>query len=121
MAEKVSGPGKFAQRTDRNTSKQPVRYMSGGSYGEGQALLNTQSQANMYKKVNASAPNLKSLMEPVVPFNAPSQRPEESVLTQPDYSNMPMPARPTPRQVFEELLPYDSSGQIAEILNSGQV
>ena len=31
MAEQISGPGKYAQRTDMNTSKQPVRYMAGGN------------------------------------------------------------------------------------------
>ena len=48
IREQVSGPGSNSKRTDLNVSRQPARYMAGGSYGEGQELLGLQ-QGGRYR------------------------------------------------------------------------
>ncbi len=45
IREEVSGIGKNAKRTDLNVSQQPIRYISGMPYGEGQATYNQQAAA----------------------------------------------------------------------------
>ena len=71
----VSGPGALAQRTDGGPADtQAAKYVSGLPYGEGQALMATQSAAPM-----AAAPVAMTTPAPIVPFNAPLQRPEEPV------------------------------------------
>lgn len=67
-----SGPGKYSQRTDGGpgeTEKQAARYISGGNYGEGQEMMDLQSSAPM-----ASAP-----AQEVIPFSAPTSRPDQPV------------------------------------------
>lgn len=78
----VSGPGAMSQRTDGGPADtQAARYVSGLSYGEGQALMNTQQSAPMAGSANTQSPmmSMPSAPVPVVPFNAPSQRPDEPV------------------------------------------
>lgn len=77
----VSGPGKFAQRTDGGVN-QPVRKMTGGEYGDNQELATLQGSAPM----NASGRMPQGEMEQApppqaspVPFDAPSGRPDEPV------------------------------------------
>lgn len=68
----VSGPGALAQRTDGGPADtQAAQYVSGLPYGEGQALMDTQRSAPM-----AAAPSAPA---PIVPLNAPTQRPDEPV------------------------------------------
>lgn len=123
IREQVSGPGKNAKRTDLNVSKQPVRYMSGGSYGEGQELLNLQQGANMAGSVVAKQPKFKpSMLESITTLTAPTQRSEENLMTGSSLSanpiTLPKSQTPTVYEVFEELLPYDSTGVVATILNT---
>lgn len=86
--EVISGVGKNARRTDMNISEkttQPMRYMSGGQYGEGQELMATQSAAPMQgapETTFASSPRIPSPLTPppgekVVPLTAPTMRPDE--------------------------------------------
>lgn len=70
----VSGPGAHSKRTDGGpgvTDKQATRYISGQPYGEGQELQEVQSSAPL-----AAAPS-----QEVIPFDAPSMRPDEPVTT----------------------------------------
>lgn len=68
----VSGPGALSQRTDGGPADtQAAKYVSGLPYGEGQALMNLQQSAPMAAAMPAPAP--------IVPLNAPSQRPNEPV------------------------------------------
>lgn len=131
MAEQVSGPSKFAKRTDMNTSKQPVRYMSGGSYGEGQALLQQQQSAPMAGKPSvAQVPSAtdiqRAMMGKVTPLTAMTERPSE-VITEGsrvglgsgfDTSDLPMLQKPSLENVLSELMKYDETGDVAEIYNS---
>ena len=81
---KVSGPGKFSQRTDQAKVDIP-----NADYGEQQAYQQLQSGAPMAAapSVPGGAPalNLGSLFSGaganVVPLNAPTQRPNEPVTT----------------------------------------
>lgn len=71
----VSGPGALSQRTDGGPADtQGAKYVSGLSYGEGQALMETQRSAPM-----AASPAPAPMPENLVPLNAPSQRPSEPV------------------------------------------
>lgn len=68
----VSGPGAKSQRTDGGPADtQAAKYVSGLPYGEGQAMMETQQAAPMAAAAPAPAP--------IVPLNAPSQRPDEPV------------------------------------------
>lgn len=133
MKEQVSGPGKNAKRTDLNVSKQPVRYMSGGSYGEGQELLSLQEGAPL-----SGAPTVGmmgagpgrgkpiSASMPLTPLTAMTQRPNEPLSAGSDFGpgpgsevlNLP-PAqnRKTLVQNVQELLKEDTTGEISAIFN----
>jgi hypothetical protein len=107
---------------------QAAKYVPGLPYGEGQALMQTQQSAPL-----AAAPSIEqssmpsglasaAASQPLVPLNAPSQRPEEPVtfganagpgpgiealgLTQQGQSTA---------QVLQKLLPYDETGEIAAL------
>lgn len=131
MAEQVSGPSKFAKRTDMNTSKQPVRYMSNGNYGEGQELLSLQQGADMAgKPFVGAAPTAadvqRAMMNKVTPLTAMTERPMEPT-TQgsrvgegANFSslNLPMQETPTIEQVLAEVMKYDPSGETAAAYNT---
>lgn len=131
IREQISGPGKNAKRTDLNVSKQPVRYMSGGTYGEGQELLNLQQSADMAGKVKTTgiptaADIQRAMMGPrVTNLMAPTERPNE-VITQGsrvgegtgfDTTGLMMPEKPTLEQTLNSMLPYASDETVAFILN----
>ena len=70
----TSGPGALSQRTDGGPADtQAAQYVSGLPYGEGQALMQMQGAAPM-----AAAPQMPA-SAPIVPLNAPTQRPDEPV------------------------------------------
>lgn len=128
MAEQVSGPSKFAKRTDMNPSKQPTRYMRGGSYGSG-GLMAEQSAAPMAGKPNTSVPTPSfnpAMLEPVVPLNAPTQRPDEVITAGASFGpgpgfetlDLPLPQKPSLENVLAELMKYDETGDVALIYNS---
>ena len=127
IREQVSGPGSASQRTDLNVSKQPQRYMSGGSYGEGQELLGLQQAAPMAGPSGAPSVNIKrSSSQPVVGLTASTQRPNEPMTAGADFGAGPgseilnLPAAPGAKtliNVLEELIPYDTTGQISAIYN----
>jgi hypothetical protein len=77
---KVSGTG------GAGTDGQPVRYMSGGEYGEGKENLELQTSAMMNKSgsnVNASSAgairSAVSQNQDVIPLDAPTNNPNEAV------------------------------------------
>lgn len=78
----VSGPGRFAKRTDGQPGSQPVRNLTGGPYGEGQEMAELQSSAPMSDTQGTPAP---SGVPPVlagsgvVPMSEPTQNPDEPV------------------------------------------
>lgn len=69
----VSGPGAMSQRTDGQpgeTATQAARYISGGSYGEGQEMMALQQSGPM--AADAGMPLPPSLAEP-------TERPDEPI------------------------------------------
>ena len=89
--EVVSGVGKNARRTDMNISQsttQPMRYMSGGQYGEGKEMLSMQGQASMQgAPVDTSefrlpktqrSPQAILPREKAIPLTADTQRMDEA-------------------------------------------
>lgn len=134
MKEQVSGPGKNAKRTDLNVSKQPVRYMAGGSYGEGQELMGLQEGAplsnaptvNMIGGGRGGRSKPISASMPITPLTAMTQRPNEPLSAGSDFGagpgsevlNLP-PAqnKKTLIQNVQELLKDDVTGEISAIFN----
>lgn len=89
----VSGPGALSQRTDGGPADtQAAQYISGLPYGEGQAMM-AQQQAAPMAAAGMPAP------APIVPLNAPTQRPNEPVTAGanaglgPDMSSLGLGAR----------------------------
>jgi len=79
-----SGPGSLSQRTDGGpASKQAARYIAGGDYGEGQEMMDIQTSAPMAATPETAKPMPASQMQKavpqtVIPFNAPTQHPDEA-------------------------------------------
>lgn len=67
-----SGPGPYAKRTDR----QGVKRLPNAAYGEQRDFAEQQQGAPMARSNQAPR---KSIMDNIVPFNAPTQRPDEPV------------------------------------------
>jgi hypothetical protein len=132
IKEQVSGPGSNSKRTDLNVSKQPQRYMSGGTYGEGQELLGLQQGAdmsagpNMVGGVGMSKPITRK--QPIEMLTAPTSRPNEPLSQGVDFGpgdgseilNLPPKTQRTTTEILQELLAVDESGFIASILNNGR-
>ena len=80
-----SGPGSLSQRTDGGpASKQAARYIAGGDYGDGQELMNIQTSApmaatpEMAKPMSTSQVQEAAVEKTAIPFNAPTQYPNEA-------------------------------------------
>lgn len=132
MKEQVSGPGKNAKRTDLNVSKQPIRYMAGGSYGEGEELMGLQQGGNLagptpnirMSGVGKSKPISSSM--PLTLLTAATQRSGEPLSAGSDFGpgpgseilNLPpSPNKKTLVQTVQELLKDDVTGEISAIFN----
>jgi len=120
---KVNGRGGNGQ-----SGTQAARYVSGLPYGEGQELMNIQQSAPL-----AAAPSIEQAStpsglasaassQPIIPLNAPSQRPDEPVTFGADAGPGPgievlgaMPQGQTTAQVLLKLLPYDETGEVAAL------
>lgn len=77
-----SGPGSMSQRTDGGpASKQAARYIAGGNYGEGQEMMDIQTSAPMAATPDVSPTSASQMQESMpqtaIPFNAPTQYPDE--------------------------------------------
>jgi hypothetical protein len=132
IREQVSGPGSNSKRTDLNVSKQPQRYMSGGTYGEGQELLGLQQGAdmsagpNMVGGVGMSKPITRK--QPIEMLTAPTSRPNEPLSQGVDFGpgdgseilNLPPKTQRTTTEILQQLLATDESGFIASIINNGR-
>lgn len=104
----VSGPGKFAKRTDL-----PSSY-----YGEGVETAAIQSGAPL-----ASTPSVRASQAPAVtPLFAPTQRPDEPITTGIDRGAGPganvlaMQSQFANRKlsdILAEMIPYDNTGEVA--------
>jgi len=131
IREQVSGPGSNSKRTDLNVSKQPQRYMSGGTYGEGKELLGLQQGADlsagpgMVGGVGMSKPITRR--QPIEMLTAPTSRPNEPLSQGVDFGagdgseilNLPPKTQRTTTEILQQLLSVDESGFIASIINNG--
>jgi len=116
IREEVSGIGSMSKRTDLNVSQQPVRYISGGEYGEGQATYDQQTNAPMYAAESGIEPSLP----PLTGFGEPTQFPDEPISFGANYGEGPglsavIPQPVTMLSTVEKALQYDTSG-ISEFL-----
>jgi hypothetical protein len=131
VREQVSGPGPQSKRTDMNVSKQPVRYMSGGSYGEGQENLALQGGAGMYQEPTGVQPSvgrggILSSMTPGALLTDSSNRPNEPLTAGmsfgdgPNFTDLnlpPAPPQPTLQSELAKLIPADNTGKLSAIYN----
>ena len=109
----VSGPGALSQRTDGGPT-QPAMYISGLPYGEGQATYNQQTSAPM-----AGNPISSLVQEELIPFDAPSRRPDEPITSGVDVgpgfgseAMAPLPnTTPNLTQTLQQLIKYDPTGE----------
>jgi len=131
IREQVSGPGSNSKRTDLNVSKQPARYMSGGSYGEGQELMGLQQGADMAGQqtpnmgvVTRPAANSFAATSPITQLTAPSERPNEpQTAGMPfgpgtNFINLPPSNQRTPANVATEML---SNPQVQDIAGVAEI
>lgn len=112
IREEVSGIGALSKRTDLNVSQQPIRYISGMPYGEGQATYNQQAAAPMVVNPLAEVAS-------VTPITATTERKQEPIMAGIDMGAgpgsevlPPMPVKPTVSLVdtFKLLSDFDPSG-----------
>ena len=105
----VSGPGAMSQRTDGQpgeTATQAARYISGMPYGENQQLTDIARAAPL-----AAAPAAPHA--PAVPFDAPTQRPDEPITAGSDIGPGP------DSSVIEDLNPAPPARDVAaELIRS---
>jgi hypothetical protein len=121
----VSGPGQLSRRTDGGPgSKQAMREMTGGKYGENKALMEQQQGAPL---AGSPTPNPRvsapAQQAPVTPLFSPTSRPEEPVTAGmpfgPGATSVPgvenINANPEFASLSTSLLPllkYDTTGQV---------
>jgi len=75
----VSGPGKLSRRTDGGPgSKQAMKEIRTGKYGESKQLMEQQQGAPMAGNP-APAPRVQAPAQPLTPLFAPTERPNEPV------------------------------------------
>jgi len=130
IREQVSGPGSTSKRTDLNVSKQPVRYMANGSYGEGQELLSLQQGADMAGQTPsmgvATRPAAAAFAatSPITQLTAPTERPNEpQTAGMPfgpgtNFINLPPSTQRTPATVASEML---SNPQVQDIAGVAEI
>lgn len=125
IREQVSGPGQMSKRTDKNVSKQPVRYMADGSYGEGQELMGLQQGADMAgptpnMQLNKPVSSYFS-SKPITQLTAPSERFDEpQTAGMPfgpgtNFINLPPSNQRTPAIVAQEMLNNPAVKDIAGV------
>lgn len=132
IREQVSGPGSQSKRTDMNVSKQPTRYISGGTYGEGREMLQQQAGASMYQEPStpvAPAVNRSKLMTSLMPsgkLTDKTNRPNEEITSGmnfgsgPGFESLNLPAappQPTLESEISKLIPGDNTGKLSAIFN----
>jgi len=130
IREQVSGPGSTSKRTDLNVSRQPVRYMANGSYGEGQELLSLQQGADMAGQTPsmgvATRPAAAAFAatSPITQLTAPTERPNEpQTAGMPfgpgtNFINLPPSTQRTPATVASEML---SNPQVQDIAGVAEI
>ena len=92
--EVVSGVGNKSKRTDLNPSRQQQRYIAGGTYGEGKALMEQQQGAKLAGKPGKVLKSQIPAIPSFTPLTAPTERPFEAPET-----GMPFGAGPGPVDV----------------------
>lgn len=125
-----SGPGKFARRTDGGPGdqRQAAQSMPSQSYGDGADMAQLQTSAplaatgsmNGVEPGAAASPQTANL-PPIIPLDAPTQRPGEPITTGISRGEGPGPEilgmRPVTQEKTSDLLarmlPYDTDGSIA--------
>lgn len=121
IREKVSGVGPMSERTDLNVSNQPARYISGLSYGEGEATYTQQTAAPMAGTPEMAEPKLP----PIVPLTEPTQLPNQPISygaswgegPGPNIGAMPGLDQVNPANVVYRMMQYDTSGALEAIYN----
>ena len=118
IREEVSGPASLSKRTDLNTSRQGAKYMAGGSYGEGQELMEMQNAAPM------AGSQRRVSMPPVTGLEAPTERPDEPDTMGmsfgpglgPEILGLPQKTMSRPSEVLQRIAQFDDSDDTQELM-----
>lgn len=106
---------------------QPARYISGLPYGQGQETMNQQTSAPMAGNPvnaitrNAQVPQIN--LAPVVPLNAPTERPEEPLSAGMDFGAGPgteilsLPKQRTLSEIVGSMIEFDPTGDAQDLYN----
>lgn len=123
-----SPPGKFSRRTDGGPgdTRQAAQAIPSQSYGEGTDMAAIQTSAPMaatgsMNGVDAgAAASPQAVLPPIIPLDAPSNRPDEPITSGIDIGPGPGSSAlgmstPSGRvsDALERMLPYDNTGEIA--------
>ena len=112
----VSGPGKFAKRTDLQF--QPTEYGQGVEYDAAKAGAPLAKTPDVRGATTTSVQS--AAQEALTPLFAPSQRPDEPITTGidvgPGLGSQVLSMRPEPVEKLSDtlakMLPYDQTGEI---------
>lgn len=102
----VSGPGALSRRTDGGPgSRQVQAEFSGGDYGDTTAMSNLQAAAPMEAAPTVAPVRSPAPADAAVPFNAPSQRPDEPMTAGSPFGpgNTPNPVPEAANEVRDNL------------------
>ncbi len=111
------------------TASQAAQYIPGLPYGEGQQMMDIQQSASMAAAPGiessgmAMAPGTAAAPQEIIPLDAPSQRVDEPISFGASFGEGPGPSalgltnmgESSLIQILEELLPYDQTGEIAQL------
>ena len=101
----IGGPGKFSVREDLPPSQ---------NYGDRKAMAEDIAGASTSPKPSAKATPVADMAptkpEPLTQLFAPTQRPEEDIMT---MAGPPKPAEGKLSDTLAALLPYDQTGEIS--------
>jgi hypothetical protein len=125
----VSGPGAMSQRTDGGPT-QSARYMAGGDYGDGEAMMDLQRSAPMAAspapQTQAQSASGGQPRAVPTPIHAPTERPNEPVTAGnpggpgPGPGVLSVPDQPYLSSVLQRMADADNSGDAAFMLSLAQ-
>ena len=126
----VSGPGSLSQRTDGGPADtQAAKYISGLPYGEGQAMMDIQGSAPMAAAPSIEQSNMPSGLasaaasQPLTPFGAPTERPNEPITAGMDFGAGPgseslnLPRERRLSEILSSMIDIDPTGDVEELYN----
>ena len=102
---------------------QPARYISGLGYGQGQATMAQQQAAPMAGPSKTAGSPLESMLAPLTPLTAPTERPEEPITTGMDFGPgagsevLNLPRERSLSEILAAMIDVDPTGDVRDLYN----